>query len=80
MSSNLAEPSNGLKELIAERFRAMRGPRTLTTLAERMGCSHQRLSQIENGDVPESYLYLVRLHDDEGVDLNALLTAKEYGR
>lgn len=65
-----------VKQLLGRRFREMRGPRTLTTIAERMGCSHQRVSQMEKGDIPESYLYLVRLHDEEGVDLNTLLTAK----
>lgn len=44
-----------------------------------MGLSRQRLSQLEQGDVPEQWMQLVRLADD-GVDVAWLLTGRKNGR
>jgi hypothetical protein len=38
--------------------------------------NQQTWSKYEGGEIPDSWLLLARLRDDEGVDLNALLTGR----
>lgn len=45
-------------------------------MALRLGVSQQTISKYEKGEINPSWAFLARLHDDEGVDLNDLLTAK----
>jgi transcriptional regulator with XRE-family HTH domain len=44
--------------------------------AERMGISRQRLSEMERGNVPAAFLYLIRLAELERIDLNLLLLGR----
>lgn len=65
------------KSLIADRLRQTRGLRSQVAFAARLGVAQQSWSKYERGDIPDAWLLLTRLRDDEGVDLNALLTCKE---
>lgn len=61
-------------ETVGQRLRDARRPRNQKMFAERLGISPQALSKWENGDIPPQWIVLTRLHDEEGVDLNDLLT------
>lgn len=65
---------------IGQRLRTVRGPRPLAAMAERVDCSIQQISNMEKGAVPTSYLWLARLREEEGIDLNWLLCGEGNGR
>jgi transcriptional regulator with XRE-family HTH domain len=67
------------KGMVAARLLSIRGPRYQEAFASRLGLSQAALSKYERGLIPKSWLFLQRLHDDEGVDLNALLTSRDNG-
>jgi transcriptional regulator with XRE-family HTH domain len=48
--------------------------------AHRLAVVQQTVSKYERGDIPRSWDFLARLHDEEGIDLNDLLTTKDNGR
>lgn len=68
------------RALIAKRLQGTRGLRSQTLFADKLGMPPQTLSKYESGRIPSTWLVLTRLHDVEGIDLNALLTAKENSR
>lgn len=68
------------KQVIGERLRGQRGLRDQESFAERLDSPQQTVSKYERGQVPKSWLFLTKLHDEEGVDLNRLLTAKSNGK
>lgn len=65
------------KSRVADKLVAARGPRNQRNFAHRIGTAQQTLSKYETGDIPRNWFFLARLHDEEGVDLNALLTTKD---
>lgn len=69
-----------IRVLIAKRLQGVRGLRNQESFAARLDTPQQTLSQYESGKIPHNWMFLVRLHDDEGIDLNALLTARDNGR
>ncbi len=67
------------KKAIAGRLREIRGPRTQVAWSDAIRAVQQTVSKYEAGDIPSSWLFLARLHDRDGIDLNALLST-ENGR
>ncbi len=65
------------RKSIAKRLRVARGSRNQRDFAERIGTTQQTISQYEQGRIAGSWLFLARLHDRDGVDLNELLTLDE---
>lgn len=52
----------------------VKGPRSLSVLADKMGSGKTTASRLVSGHIPDAWLYLVRLRQQEGIDLNWLLT------
>jgi transcriptional regulator with XRE-family HTH domain len=67
------EPEETRNQVIAERLRSIRGPRSQEWIAERMGVHAQTVWRYEKGEIPGSWDFLMRLREAEGIDLNALL-------
>ncbi len=65
------------QKTVAKQLRVARGSRSQHEFAERIGTTQQSISKHEQGSIPASWLFLARLHDRDGVDLNALLTLKK---
>ena len=65
------------KSLIAHRLRQTRGLRSQIIFSERLGVAQQTWSKYEGGEIHDTWLTLTRLRDEEGVDLNALLTGRQ---
>lgn len=64
------------RELIAARLVEARGKRTTESQAAKMGITRARLSQMEQGQIPNAWLYILRLIQD-GVDANWLLAGED---
>jgi transcriptional regulator with XRE-family HTH domain len=62
--------------LVGARLREIRGPRDQRAFAQRLAVPQQTVSKYEGGAIPRSWDFLARLHDEEGIDLNDLLTRK----
>lgn len=58
---------------IGERIQKIRGSRDQRTFAENVNSVQQTISKYERGEIPQSWLFLARLADEENVDLNRLL-------
>jgi transcriptional regulator with XRE-family HTH domain len=58
---------------IGRRIQQIRGVRDQRTFAEAVGSVQQTISKYERGEIPRSWLFLARLVEQEGVDLNTLL-------
>lgn len=69
------EPEETRNQAIAARLRQIRGPRSQEWIAERTGVHPQTVWRYEKGEIPSSWDFLVRLREEEGIDLNILLAA-----
>jgi transcriptional regulator with XRE-family HTH domain len=58
---------------IGRRVQQIRGARDQRTFAEAVGSVQQTISKYERGEIPRSWLFLVRLAEQQNVDLNTLL-------
>lgn len=58
---------------IGRRLQQIRGARDQRTFAEAVGSVQQTISKYERGEIPRSWLFLVRLAEQQNVDLNSLL-------
>lgn len=61
------------KHRIGKRLQEIRGSRDQRTFAEAVDSVQQTISKYERGEIPRSWLFLARLAEEEGVDLNRLL-------
>lgn len=61
---------------VGRRLQDIRGSRDQRTFAEAVDSVQQTISKYERGEVPRSWLFLARLAEEEGVDLNFLLTGR----
>src|SRR5688500_20347623 len=62
-----------LRYAIGRRIQEVRGARDQRTFAEAVDSVQQTISKYERGEIPRSWLFLARLVQEEGVDLNRLL-------
>lgn len=58
---------------VGRRLQKIRGNRDQRSFAEAVDSVQQTISKYERGEIPRSWLFLARLHAEEGVDLNRLL-------
>src|SRR5688572_30429474 len=58
---------------VGQRLQEIRGRRDQRTFAEAVDSVQQTISKYERGEIPRSWLFLARLVQEEGVDLNRLL-------
>jgi len=71
------EPKENRKSfngLVADRLKEVRGPRPQEWIAGRGGVHQQTYWRYERGRIPGSWRFLSKLRDEEGIDLNELLT------
>lgn len=61
---------------VGKRLQEIRGSRDQRTFAEAVDSVQQTISKYERGEVPRSWMFLARLAEEEGVDLNYLLTGE----
>lgn len=61
---------------VGRRLQEIRGARDQRTFAEAVDSVQQTISKYERGEVPRSWMFLARLAEEEGVDLNLLLTGE----
>ncbi len=61
---------------VGRRLQDIRGSRDQRTFAEAVDSVQQTISKYERGEIPRSWLFLARLAEEEGVDLNFLLTGQ----
>lgn len=61
---------------VATRLRLIRGGRDQRDFAPATRVVQQTVSKYERGDIPRSWDFLSRLHDEHNVDLNALLSRR----
>ena len=59
---------------VGQRLQEIRGRRDQRTFAEAVDSVQQTISKYERGEIPRSWLFLARLAEAEGIDLNQLLT------
>lgn len=64
---------------VGERLLEIRGSRDQRTFAEAVDSVQQTISKYERGEIPRSWLFLARLAEEEGIDLNFLLTGERVG-
>lgn len=69
-----------LRKRIGQRLQEIRGSRDQRTFAEAVDSVQQTISKYERGEIPRSWLFLARLVEEEGVDLNRLLAADSRAR
>ena len=63
-----------LRLAVGRRLQRIRGTRDQRTFAEAVESVQQTISKYERGEIPRSWLFLARLAEAEGIDLNRLLT------
>ncbi len=61
---------------VGQRLQEIRGRRDQRTFAEAVDSVQQTISKYERGEIPRSWLFLARLAEAEGIDLNRLLTGR----
>ncbi len=59
---------------VGQRLQEIRGRRDQRTFAEAVDSVQQTISKYERGEIPRSWMFLARLAEAEGIDLNRLLT------
>ncbi|MDX1661723.1 MAG: helix-turn-helix transcriptional regulator [Gemmatimonadota bacterium] len=64
---------------VGKRLQKIRGSRDQRTFADAVDSVQQTISKYERGEIPRSWLFLARLAEEEGVDLNRLLTGDPNG-
>lgn len=64
---------------VGRRLQEIRGRRDQRTFAEAVDSVQQTISKYERGEIPRSWLFLARLAEAEGIDLNRLLTGQSAG-
>ncbi len=64
---------------VGQRLQEIRGRRDQRTFAEAVDSVQQTISKYERGEIPRSWLFLARLAEAEGIDLNRLLTGRVAG-
>lgn len=64
---------------VGQRLQEIRGGRDQRTFAEAVESVQQTISKYERGEIPRSWLFLARLAEAEGIDLNRLLTGHRVG-
>lgn len=64
------------KNSVGERLQEIRGSRDQRTFADAVDSVQQTISKYERGEIPRSWLFLARLAEEEGIDLNVLLTGR----
>lgn len=64
---------------VGQRLQEIRGRRDQRTFAEAVDSVQQTISKYERGEIPRSWLFLARLAEAEGIDLNRLLTGHGPG-
>lgn len=74
MSTNVVGAAEHKRE-IGRRLEKVRAPRSQASYARKIDVIQQTWSNYESGRIPDSWLFLAKLADDEGVDLNDLLGA-----
>ena len=62
-----------MRREVGRRLQKIRGNRDQRSFAEAVDSVQQTISKYERGEIPRSWLFLARLHAEEGVDLNRLL-------
>lgn len=68
------------RKRIGRRLQEIRASRDQRTFAEAVDSVQQTISKYERGEIPRSWLFLARLAEEEGVDLNRLLLAEPQSR
>jgi transcriptional regulator with XRE-family HTH domain len=63
-----------MRQEVGQRLQEIRGHRDQRTFAEAVDSVQQTISKYERGEIPRSWLFLARLAQAEGIDLNRLLT------
>lgn len=66
-----------MRQEVGQRLQEIRGRRDQRTFAEAVDSVQQTISKYERGEIPRSWLFLARLVEAEGIDLNRLLTGHE---
>lgn len=66
-----------IRQEVGQRLQEIRGRRDQRTFAEAVDSVQQTISKYERGEIPRSWLFLARLAQAEGIDLNRLLTGHE---
>jgi transcriptional regulator with XRE-family HTH domain len=69
-----------LRQEVGQRLQEIRGRRDQRTFAEAVDSVQQTISKYERGEIPRSWLFLARLAEAEGIDLNRLLTGRAVAR
>lgn len=69
-----------LRREVGQRLQEIRGRRDQRTFAEAVDSVQQTISKYERGEIPRSWLFLARLAEAEGIDLNRLLTGETVPR
>ncbi|HEY7471645.1 MAG TPA: helix-turn-helix transcriptional regulator [Gemmatimonadota bacterium] len=64
------------RQEVGQRLQEIRGRRDQRTFAEAVDSVQQTISKYERGEIPRSWLFLARLAEAEGIDLNRLLTGR----
>ena len=62
-----------LRQDVGQRLQEIRGRRDQRTFAEAVASVQQTISKYERGEIPRSWLFLARLAEAEGIDLNGSL-------
>ncbi len=65
-----------MRREVGRRLQQVRGNRDQRSFAETVDSVQQTISKYERGEIPRSWLFLARLHAEEGVDLNRLLAPR----
>ena len=65
---------------MGRRLQEIRGSRDQRTFAEAVDSVQQTISKYERGEIPRSWLFLARLAEEEGVDLNRLVLGERQNR
>ena len=63
-----------MRREVGKRLQQIRGNRDQRSFAENVDSVQQTISKYERGEIPRSWMFLARLHQEEGVDLNDLLS------
>ena len=63
-----------MRREVGKRLQQIRGNRDQRSFAENVDSVQQTISKYERGEIPRSWMFLARLHLEEGVDLNDLLS------
>lgn len=79
-SSMGSEAMDDDRTRIGRRLQEIRGSRDQRTFAEAVDSVQQTISKYERGEIPRSWLFLARLVEEEGVDLNRLLIGEPQSR